>query len=68
MKINALFASLIWVCLLPGVSQAQSASTQPTSADGMAVHHDGDMNMNHMICQLGLEMVTVTVITGHNWL
>jgi hypothetical protein len=48
MKINALFALLIWVCLLPGASLAQSTSTQPTSADGMAMHHDNDMGMNHM--------------------
>jgi|HubBroStandDraft_6_1064221.scaffolds.fasta_scaffold66544_4 hypothetical protein len=48
MKINVLFAMLIWVCLLPGTASAQSTSTQPSSVDVMATHHDNDMNMNHM--------------------
>jgi hypothetical protein len=48
MKINVLLASLTWVCLLPGASLAQSTTTQTTSRDGMAMHHDNDMNMNHM--------------------
>jgi hypothetical protein len=48
MKINVLLASLIWVCLLPGASLAQSTTTQTTSPDGMAMHHNNDMNMNHM--------------------
>jgi hypothetical protein len=48
MKINVLLAVLTWFCLLPGASPAQSTTTQPTSPDGMAMHHDNDMNMNHM--------------------
>jgi hypothetical protein len=47
MKISLLFASLTWVCLLPGTSLAQSTTTQPTSPGGMAMHHDNGMSMDH---------------------
>jgi hypothetical protein len=47
MKINLMFASLTWVCLLPGTSLAQSMTTQPTSPGGMAMHHDNGMSMDH---------------------
>ena len=47
MKINLMFASLTWVCLLPGTSLAQSTTTQPTSPGGMAMHHDNGMSMDH---------------------
>jgi hypothetical protein len=48
MKIHVLFAMLIWVCLLPGSASAQSTSTQPSSTDGITMHHSNDTNMNHM--------------------
>lgn len=47
MKIKLLFALLIWVCLQPSVASAQSTSADPNSTDGMVMHHDPDMNMNH---------------------
>ena len=48
MKINVLFAMLIWVGLLPGSASAQSTSTQPGSTDGMTMLHHNDISMNHM--------------------
>jgi hypothetical protein len=48
MKINVLFAMLIWVCLLPGSASAQSTSAQPGPADGMTMLHHNDISMNHM--------------------
>jgi len=47
MKINSVTALFIWVCLLSGITAAQSTATQPNSMPGMAMDHDPSMNTDH---------------------